>query len=77
MKDESFNLETLDAFSNSPLRMSDCELAVPSLTALSSEGSPSLSDLQVTGLYATYPAMEGVSVQYMGAQGSSKPIALH
>ncbi|XP_023689146.1 forkhead box protein N4 [Paramormyrops kingsleyae] len=77
MKDESFNLETLDAFSNSPLRLSDCELAVPSLTALSSEGSPSFSDLQVTGLYATYPAMESVSAQYMGAQGSSKPIALH
>ncbi|XP_036383866.1 forkhead box protein N4 [Megalops cyprinoides] len=76
MKDESFNLETLGAFNNSPLRLSDCELGAPGLTPASSSNNLSFSDLQVTGLYTTYTSLDTVSSQYMSAQGSSKPIAL-
>ncbi|MBN3304293.1 FOXN4 protein, partial [Amia calva] len=76
MKDESFNLETLGAFSNSPLRLSDCELVTPGLTPVSSASDLSFSDLQVTGLYTTYTTLDTVSSQYMSTQGSNKPIAL-
>uniref|UniRef100_A0A8D0CM89 Forkhead box N4 n=1 Tax=Scleropages formosus TaxID=113540 RepID=A0A8D0CM89_SCLFO len=78
MKDESFNLDTLGAFSNSPLRLSDCELGTSGLTPGSSASGLSLSDLQVTGLYTAYTGLERVTSQYMGTQGSSssKPIAL-
>lgn len=76
MKDESFNLETLGAFNNSPLRLSDCDLGGAGLTPVSSSNNLSFSDLQVTGLYTAYSGLDSVSAQYMGSQGSSKPIAL-
>ncbi|KAJ8379365.1 hypothetical protein SKAU_G00001430 [Synaphobranchus kaupii] len=76
MKDESFNLETLGAFNNSPLRLSDCDLGTPGLTPVSSSNNLSFSDLQVTGLYTAYSGLDSVSSQYIGTQGSSKPIAL-
>ncbi|XP_035292300.1 forkhead box protein N4 isoform X1 [Anguilla anguilla] len=83
MKDESFNLETLGAFSNSPLRLSDCDLgggagagAGGGLAGASGGSGLSFSDLQVTGLYAAYSGLDSVSAQYMGPQGGSKPIAL-
>ncbi|XP_053135973.1 forkhead box protein N4 isoform X2 [Hemicordylus capensis] len=47
MKDESFSLETLGAFSNSPLPLSDCDLAPAGLTPVSSSSDlSSFSDLQ-------------------------------
>uniref|UniRef100_A0A8B9T8W4 Forkhead box N4 n=1 Tax=Anas platyrhynchos TaxID=8839 RepID=A0A8B9T8W4_ANAPL len=67
MKDDSFSLDTLGAFSNSPLHLSDCDLGTPGLTPASSGSDHSFSDLQVTGLYTTYT--------YMNPQGN-KPIAL-
>ncbi|XP_062999998.1 forkhead box protein N4 [Elgaria multicarinata webbii] len=76
MKDESFSLETLGAFSNSPLTLSDCDLAPSGLTPVSSGNNHSFSDLQVTGLYTTYTTLDTVSsAQYISAQGN-KPIAL-
>ncbi|KFZ60617.1 Forkhead box protein N4, partial [Antrostomus carolinensis] len=36
MKDDSFSLDTLGAFSNSPLHLSDCDLGTPGLTPVSS-----------------------------------------
>ncbi|KAK6476431.1 forkhead box protein N4-like [Huso huso] len=76
MKDESFNLDTLGAFSNSPLRLSDCDLGTAGLTPVSSSSDLSFSDLQVTGLYTTYTTLDTVSSQYMSTQGNNKPIAL-
>ncbi|XP_066466009.1 forkhead box protein N4 [Tiliqua scincoides] len=73
MKDESFSLETLGAFSNSPLTLSDCDLAPPGLTPASSGSDRSIPDLQVTGLYATLDPVS--SAQYISAPGT-KPIAL-
>lgn len=76
MKDDSFNLETLGAFSNSPLTLSDCDLAPPGLTPASSGSDHSVPDLQVTGLYTTYTTLDPVtSAQYISASGT-KPIAL-
>ncbi|KFZ66224.1 Forkhead box protein N4, partial [Podiceps cristatus] len=76
MKDDSFSLDTLAAFSNSPLHLSDCELGTPGLTPVSSGSDHSFSDLQVTGLYTTYATLDNVAAaQYMNAQGN-KPIAL-
>ncbi|XP_032086018.1 forkhead box protein N4 [Thamnophis elegans] len=75
-KDDSFNLETLGAFSNSPLALSDCDLAPASLPPASSASDHSFADLQVTGLYTTYATLDAVSpAQYRGPQGN-KPIAL-
>ncbi|NXY90256.1 FOXN4 protein, partial [Alcedo cyanopectus] len=71
MKDDSFSLDNLGAFSNSPLHLSDCELATPGLTPVSS----SFSDVQVTGLYTTYTTLDNVTAQYMNPPGN-KPIAL-
>ncbi|KFQ74504.1 Forkhead box protein N4, partial [Phaethon lepturus] len=51
MKDDSFSLDTLGAFSNSPLHLSDCDLGTPGLTPVSSGSDLSFSDLQVTGPY--------------------------
>ncbi|XP_006640273.1 forkhead box protein N4 [Lepisosteus oculatus] len=76
MKDESFNLESLGAFSNSPLRLSDCELGTSGMTPVSGGSDLSFSDLQVTGLYTTYTTLDSVSSQCMNTQGSNKPIAL-
>ncbi|XP_037735022.1 forkhead box protein N4 isoform X1 [Chelonia mydas] len=76
MKDDSFNLDTLGAFSNSPLQLSDCDLGTAGLTPVSSGSDYSFSDLQVTGLYTTYATLDNVaSSQYMNGQGN-KPIAL-
>uniref|UniRef100_A0A8D0GTT5 Forkhead box N4 n=1 Tax=Sphenodon punctatus TaxID=8508 RepID=A0A8D0GTT5_SPHPU len=76
MKDESFNLDTLGAFSNSPLQLSDCDLGTGSLTPVSNGSEHSFSDLQVRGLYTTYTTLDNVSSsQYINAPGS-KPIAL-
>ncbi|XP_069475530.1 forkhead box protein N4 [Ambystoma mexicanum] len=76
MKDDSFNLDSLGAFSNSPLHLSDCDLGTTSLTPVSSSSEQSFSDLQVTGLYTSYTALDTVSSpQYIHSQGI-KPIAL-
>ncbi|NWX72210.1 FOXN4 protein, partial [Alca torda] len=76
MKDDSFSLDTLGAFSNSPLHLSDCDLGTPGLTPVSSGSDHSFSDLQVTGLYTTYTALDNVAAaQYMNPQGN-KPIPL-
>ncbi|XP_008492076.1 forkhead box protein N4 [Calypte anna] len=76
MKDDSFSLDTLGAFSNSPLHLSDCDLGTPGLTPASSGSEHSCSDLQVTGLYTTYTTLDNVAAaQYMNPQGN-KPIAL-
>ncbi|XP_031448316.1 forkhead box protein N4 isoform X1 [Phasianus colchicus] len=76
MKDDSFSLDTLGAFSNSPLHLSDCDLGTPGLTPISSGSDHSLSDFQVTGLYTTYTSVDNVAAaQYMNPQGN-KPIAL-
>ncbi|XP_066835289.1 forkhead box protein N4 isoform X5 [Anser cygnoides] len=77
MKDDSFSLDNLGAFSNSPLHLSDCDLGTPGLTPASSGSDHSFSDVQVTGLYTTYTALDNVAAaaQYMNPQGN-KPIAL-
>lgn len=76
MKDDSFSLDTLGAFSNSPLHLSDCDLGTPGLTPVSSGSDHSFSDLQVTGLYTTYTTLDNVAAaQYMNPPGN-KPIAL-
>lgn len=75
-KDDGFNLESLGAFSNSPLALSDCDLVPTSLPSAPSASHHSFADLQVTGLYTTYAALDAVSpTQYRGPQGN-KPIAL-
>ncbi|XP_027718096.1 forkhead box protein N4 [Vombatus ursinus] len=79
MKDDSFSLDTLGAFSNSPLQLSDCDLGTSGLTPVSSGSDQSFSDLQVTSLYTTYAASgdsaSSSSAQYLGTPGN-KPIAL-
>ncbi|XP_060105162.1 forkhead box protein N4 [Heteronotia binoei] len=79
MKDESFSLETLGAFSNSPLTLADCDLLSSGVTPVSSSSGGSdrsFADLQVTGLYTTYTTLDTVSsAQYISSQGN-KPIAL-
>ncbi|XP_074151618.1 forkhead box protein N4 [Sminthopsis crassicaudata] len=79
MKDDSFSLDTLGAFSNSPLQLSDCDLGASGLTPVSSGSDQSFSDLQVTSLYTAYAAAgdsaPSSSAQYLGAPGN-KPIAL-
>ncbi|XP_037673252.1 forkhead box protein N4 [Choloepus didactylus] len=79
MKDEGFSLDALAAFGDAPL---DGDLGASGLTPVSGGGDPSFSDLQVTGLYATYSAPDSVaasaassSSQYLGAPGNT-PIAL-
>ncbi|NWU96798.1 FOXN4 protein, partial [Upupa epops] len=76
MKDDSFSLDTLGAFSNSPLHLSDCDLGTPGLTPVYGGSDHSFADVQVTGLYTTYTALDNVAAaQYMNPQGN-KPIAL-
>ncbi|XP_043924451.1 forkhead box protein N4 isoform X2 [Protopterus annectens] len=75
MKDESFSLDALGAFSNSPLGLSDCDLGTAGLTPVSSASGQSFSDFQVTGLYTTYAPLDNVASQYINSQGN-KPIAL-
>lgn len=74
MKDDSFNLDALGSFSNSPLRLSDCDLGSANVPLVSS--SANLSDVQVTGLYTSYPTQDNPSSQYMGTGTNSKPIIL-
>lgn len=76
MKDDSFNLDALGTFSNSPLRLSDCDLGTANLHPVSSGANLPLSDVQVTGLYTTYTSQDPLSSQYMGTPVNSKPIAL-
>uniref|UniRef100_A0A8D0E702 Forkhead box N4 n=1 Tax=Salvator merianae TaxID=96440 RepID=A0A8D0E702_SALMN len=77
MKDDSFSLENVGAFSSSPLALSDCDLAQATLAPVSSSsGHAPFSDLQVTGLYTTYTTLDAVSsAHYVNAHGN-KPIAL-
>ncbi|KAM4809363.1 forkhead box protein N4 [Rhinophrynus dorsalis] len=76
MKDESFGLDTLGAFSNSPLQLSDCDLGTIGLTPVSSSSDHSFSDFQVTSLYTTYATLDnGPPSQCVTGQGN-KPIAL-
>lgn len=78
MKEDSFSLETLGAFGDSPL---GCDLGAPSLTPVSGNGDQSFPNVQVTGLYASYSTPDSVapvvatSAQYLGTPGN-KPIAL-
>lgn len=76
MKDDSFNLEALGTISNSPLRLSDCDLDTGHSTPVSNAGGLSYPDLQVTGLYSAYSAVDALSNQYMNTQGGTKPIVL-
>ncbi|CAO2629158.1 Forkhead box protein N4 [Lemmus lemmus] len=78
VKEDSFSLETLGAFGDSPL---GCDLGTPSLTPVSGSGDQSFPDVHVTSLYAAYSTPDSVapavatSAQYLGTPGN-KPIAL-
>uniref|UniRef100_A0A3B4B1G9 Fork-head domain-containing protein n=1 Tax=Periophthalmus magnuspinnatus TaxID=409849 RepID=A0A3B4B1G9_9GOBI len=74
MKDDSFNLDALGSFSNSPLRLSDCDLGSASVPLGSNTSN--LPDVQVTGLYTSYPPQEPSSPQYTHTGATSKPIIL-
>jgi len=76
MKDDSFNMEALGTLSNSPLRLSDCDLDTGNVTPVSNAGGLPYPDLQVTGLYSSYSAIDALSNQYMNTQGGTKPIVL-
>uniref|UniRef100_A0A8C1QHE3 Forkhead box N4 n=1 Tax=Cyprinus carpio TaxID=7962 RepID=A0A8C1QHE3_CYPCA len=76
MKDDSFNLEALGTLSNSPLRLSDCDLDTGNVTPVSNAGGLPYPDLQVTGLYSSYSAVDALSNQYLNTQGGTKPIVL-
>ncbi|NWI20738.1 FOXN4 protein, partial [Crypturellus soui] len=70
MKDDGFSLDALGAFSNSPLHFSDCELGPGGLAPGGG------ADLQLTGLYGAYAALDNAAAaQYLSAPGT-KPIAL-
>lgn len=75
MKDDSFNLDALGTLSNSPLRLSDCDLGGTALPPMSTGANMPLSDVQVTGLYTSYPSQDPLSSQYMITVANSKPIA--
>lgn len=75
MKDDSFNLDALGTLSNSPLRLSDCDLGGAALPPISSGASLPLAEVHVSGPYAPYPSQEPLSSQYMITSSSSKPIA--
>ncbi|XP_068127583.1 forkhead box protein N4 [Hyperolius riggenbachi] len=76
MKDESFNLDTLAAFSNSPIQLSDCDLGTIGLTPVSSSSDHSFTDFQVTSLYTTYANLDNVTASQCVAGPGNKPIAL-
>ncbi|XP_034025353.1 forkhead box protein N4 [Thalassophryne amazonica] len=76
MKDDSFNLDALGTFSNSPLRLSDCDLGTLGLPPASSGANLPPSDVQVTGLYTSYSSQDCLSTQYIGTAANSKPIVL-
>lgn len=75
MKDDSFNLDALGTFSNSPLRLSDCDLGGAALPPASTGTGLQLSDVQVN-LYTSYSSQDALSSQYMVSPANSKPIAL-
>ncbi|KAK3514808.1 hypothetical protein QTP70_032431 [Hemibagrus guttatus] len=72
MKDDSFNLDALGSFSNSPLRLSDCDLEGVGTTPVSSA-----AEIPFSGIYTSYSTVDGLTNQYINTQGSSKPIVLH
>lgn len=78
MKEDSFGLDALGTFGDSPLA---CDLGAPSLAPASGSGDQPFPDVQVTGLYAAYSTPDSVapsvatSAQFLGAPGS-KSIAL-
>ncbi|KAM9810839.1 forkhead box protein N4 [Neosynchiropus ocellatus] len=76
MKDDSFNLDALGSFSNSPLRLSDCDLGSASLPPVSNASNMPRQDVQVTGLYSSYTSQDTLSSQYMATPTNNKPIAL-
>ncbi|XP_077317441.1 forkhead box protein N4 [Lithobates pipiens] len=76
MKDESFNLDTLAAFSNSPIQLSDCDLGTIGLTPVSSSSDHSFTDFHVTSLYTTYANLDNVTPSQCVAGQGNKPIAL-
>ncbi|KAG8455713.1 hypothetical protein GDO86_001776 [Hymenochirus boettgeri] len=76
MKDESFSLDTLGAFSNSPLQLSDCDLGTIGLTPVTTSSTHSFSDFQVTSLYTAYPTMDNVAPSQCVTGPGNKPIAL-
>ncbi|XP_062399979.1 forkhead box protein N4 [Sardina pilchardus] len=77
MKDDSFNLDALGTFSNSPLRLSDCDLDTSGMPPVSSSAQVlQYPDLQLTGVYTSVSALDALSTQYMGSQGGTKPIIL-
>ncbi|XP_018605403.1 forkhead box protein N4-like [Scleropages formosus] len=84
MKDESFNLDALGSVSNSPLRLSDCDLPqagpLPTSDAATAPDPAivSFSDLQLTGLYANLVPLDAAfsPSQYTIMQGGSEPISL-
>ncbi|XP_062874175.1 forkhead box protein N4 [Trichomycterus rosablanca] len=72
MKDDSFNLEALGSFSNSPLRLSDCDLDTVGATPVSGAG-----EIPFSGVYTSYSTVDAFSNQYISTQGGGKPIVLH
>ncbi|CAH2295144.1 forkhead box N4 [Pelobates cultripes] len=76
IKDESFNLDTLGAFTNSPLQLSDCDLGTIGLTPVSNSSDQSFSDFQVTSLYTTYAKLDNVPPSQCVTGPGNKPIAL-
>lgn len=76
MKDDSFSLDTLAAFSNSPLQLSDCDLGTIGLTPVSSSSDHSFTDFQVTSLYTTYANLDNSTPSQCVTGPGNKPIAL-
>ncbi|KAM3938115.1 forkhead box protein N4 [Leptodactylus fuscus] len=76
MKDDSFSLDTLAAFSNSPLQLSDCDLGTIGLTPVSSSSDHSFTDFQVTSLYTTYANLDNSTPSQCVTGQGNKPIAL-
>ncbi|KAM8962237.1 forkhead box protein N4 isoform 2-T2 [Pelodytes ibericus] len=76
LKDESFNLDSLGAFSHSPLQLSDCDLGTIGLTPVSNSSDHSFSDFQVTSLYTTYATLDNVPPSPCVTGSGNKPIAL-
>uniref|UniRef100_A0A3P8W6Q7 Forkhead box N4 n=1 Tax=Cynoglossus semilaevis TaxID=244447 RepID=A0A3P8W6Q7_CYNSE len=76
MKDGSFNFDALGTITNSPLRLSDCDLGTtnnpPALTGVNLP----LSDVQVTSLYTSYTSQDPLTSQYLNTPVNNKPIAL-
>lgn len=79
MKEDSFSLDALGTFGDSPL---GCDLGASGLTPVPGGSEQGFADVQLTGLYAAYSNPDGVaaagaasSAQYLGAPGN-KPIAL-